>query len=148
MSETWKQFQANAAGRADRLEAEAAATRLVAQADDPVDGFCVLSDLAQIHLNAGVARRGGTTAAPLVPASRLLAGFMRSLEEKSTAIAAALTFEERERLIGVASGFFASVQTADRDVMGAVVSLLPLPPDIIALWVRANLDLIERRFAS
>ena len=53
-----------------------------------------------------------------------------------------------ERLARIAPGFMASLNAEDPDVVSTVVTLLQTPPDVVALWIRANLKAIERRFAS
>ena len=48
----------------------------------------------------------------------------------------------------IAPGVLASIDTNDPPVVGTIAGLIQLPPEWIALWLRAHLDEIEARFAS
>lgn len=159
MKDGWQQFKVAASAEADRLDAQAESTklaanaaRLVAQAEDPVDGVFVFTDLVRLQLHRDAAKRarrvGGKQPAPLVPVSKLMTGFLQTLDEKFAAIGSALAPHERERLVRLTPSFVAAVQDEDPDVMEAVGTLLLQEPAIVALWLRANLDVVERRFAS
>ena len=148
----WSGFRKQARARAARLEKEAETTRLVAMAEDPLDALATLWDVAACdrHVaNARAARRHGraTPQAP-VPISRLMRGFTQQLRDKCVAIAALLQSGEIERLGRITPGFVAALEMNEADVMELIRGLLPHPPDVIALWLRAHLDTLERRFAS
>lgn len=148
----WRRFRKQAHARADELEKTAQVTRLVAMADDPLDGLATLWDIAMLSGHATAvhnARRHGrkTPVAP-VPVSRLLSGFSQQLQDKALAIAKELRSDETERLARIVPGFVAALEANEADVMLLIRKLLPHSPEVIALWLRAHLDVLEQRFAS
>lgn len=148
----WRRFRKQAHARAYELERTAQLTRLVAMADDPLDGLATLWDLAMFSEHAAAARNArlhgrGTPVAP-IPVSRLLSGFTEQLRDKTLAIAKELRSDETERLTHIVPGFVAALEANDGDVMFLIDNLLPRSPEVIALWLRAHLDVLERRFAS
>lgn len=76
-----------------------------------------------------------------------MSGFTQQLRDKCVAVAALLQSDETERLGRIAPGFVAALETNEADVMLLIRDLLPRSPDVIALWLRAHLDSLERRFA-
>lgn len=151
-SPAWDRFRKQALVRADKLEKTAQLNRLVAMAEDPLDGLAAVWDLAALSMHnaaAHVARRHGhETPAPPAPVSRLLIRFIQQLRDKSTAIVMYLRSDEAERLARLLPGFAAALQANEADVMLLIRDLLPRDPEVIALWLRAHLDILERRFAS
>lgn len=149
---TWRRFRKQAHARADELEKTAHVTRLVAMADDPLDGLATLWDVAMLSGHVVAARNarlhGRETPVPPVPVSRLLSGFTQQLRDKTVAVAKELRADETERLAHIVPGFVAALETNEADVMLLIRDLLPRSPDVIALWLREHLDLLERRFAS
>jgi hypothetical protein len=148
----WRGFRKQARAHAARLEKQAATTRLVAMAEDPLDALATLWDVAALDRHAANARgarlHGRATPQPPVPISRLLSGFTQQLRDKCVAVAALLQRDEIERFAGIASGFVAAIETNDADVMLLVRDLLPRDPDVIASWLRTHLGSLEARFAS
>ena len=148
----WRRFRKQARARADELEKTAQVTRLVAMADDPLDALATLWDLAMLKGHAVAAdqarRHGSETPVPPVPVSRLLSGFAEQLRDKTVAISRQLGSDETERLARIMPSFVAALEANEWDVMLLVRDLLPRSPDVIALWLRAHIDLLERRFAS
>jgi hypothetical protein len=51
-------------------------------------------------------------------------------------------------LTAITPGVLASIETNDPAIVGTIAGLIQLPPEWIALWLRAHLDEIEARFAS
>lgn len=149
---TWRGFRKQARAHAARLEKEAAGARLLAMAEDPLDALAMLWDMAAYErhmVDARAARLHGTAEPqPPVPISRLMTGFNQQLEDKVTAIAALLEADEIERIRRVMPGFAAAMESNDVDVMVMIRDLLQRPPEVIAGWLRAHLDAVERRFAS
>jgi hypothetical protein len=149
---TWRGFRKQARAQAARLEEQAATTRLVAMAEDPLDALAVVWDLAALDHHAASARKarlhGGVTPRAPVPVSRLLGRFAEQLRDKCTAVAALLQQSEIDRLAHLASGLVAALETNEADVMLLVRDLLPRSPEVIATWVQVHLELIEARFAS
>lgn len=149
---SWRGFQKLARTRATRLENEAAATRLVALAEDPLDALATLWDLAALERHAASARvaRVHGRASPQAPApvSRLLSGFTEQLRDKCTVVAALLQRHEVERLGCITAGFVAALERNDADVMLLIRDLLPRSPDMIVAWLRTHLASLEARFAS
>ena len=148
----WRGFRKQARAHAARLEKQAATTRLVAMAEDPLDALATLWDVAVFDRHAAQARaarlHGRATPQPPAPVSRLMSGFTEQLRDKCVAIAAQLERSEIERLGRVMPGFVAALETNDADVMLLVRDLLPRDPDVIASWLRAHLESLEARFAS
>jgi hypothetical protein len=149
---SWRGFRRQARAHAAQLEKKAAATRLVAMADGPLDALATLWDLAALDHHAASARKarlhGRVTPQPPVPISRLLSGFTEQLRDKCVAIAALLERDEIERLGRITSGFVAAVESNDADVMLLIRDLLPRSPEVIASWLRTHLASLEARFAS
>jgi hypothetical protein len=148
----WRDVRKQARVHAARLEKQAATTRLVAMAEDPLDALATLWDVTAFDRHAANARNarlhGRATPQPPVPISRLMSGFTQRLRDKCVAIAALLKSDEAERLGRITPGFVAALETNEPDVMLLIRDLLPRDPDVIALWLRAHLDVLERRFAS
>ena len=152
MSNTKNKWQTTLTNHADHLEHQANTARLLAMAETPLDAIAVAWDVAMATSHtvaARVARENGRTVPqPPPPVSKLLTGFAQKLREKLTAVAGELDHGERIRLAAVAPGVLASIETNDPPVVGTIAGLIQLPPEWIALWLRAHLDEIEARFAS
>jgi hypothetical protein len=152
MQNTKNKWQATLANHAEHLEHQANTARLAAMAETPLDAIAVAWDVAMAtshRVAARVARENGRTVPqPPPPVSRLLTGFAEKLREKLAAVAAELDQGERIRLMAVAPGVLASIEANDPPVVGTIAGLIQLPPEWIALWLRAHLDEIEARFAS
>ncbi len=137
---------------AEALEAAGQVTRLVAMAEDPIDGLAVVFDLAAFFRHRDVQnsarRRGDTPPHPPAPVSKLLTGFVATLREKTVAIGALLDSEEHTRLTKLSRGLMTALEAGDPDVVQALGHLLPADPVVIALWIRCNLPVLEIRFAS
>ena len=148
----WRGFRKQARAQAAQLEKQAAATRLVAMAEGPLDVVATLWDLAALDRHATSARKarlhGRATPQPPVPISRLLGGFTEQLRDKCVAIAALLDCDQIQRLGQLTPGFVAAVEFNDADVMLLIRDLLPRSPDVIASWLRAHLESLEARFSS
>jgi hypothetical protein len=82
------------------------------------------------------------------PISKLLRGFAKELSDKVAAVLEALQPSERERLLDLQDGFVRAVQASDPDVVEIITQLMPLPPAVIACWIRLELPWLEERFAS
>lgn len=135
--------------RADHLDHEAASIRLIAQADDPEDAAAVATDIATAMGHIGVWRLHGANAmSPPAPRSKLFGRVASMLRDKLVAVAELLEPSERRRLHVLVPALFASLAAADRDVLDALIDLLPHSPEVIALWLQLNLPTIESRFAS
>ena len=149
---SWARRQVLAAKRAEKLETEAQVTRLVAMAEDPIDGLAVVFDLAAFSLHKGLqnhARRRGDTPPHLpAPVSRLLTGFAATLREKTVAISELLDAEEHVRLRKLFRGLTNALEAGDPDVVQVLGQMLPADPDVIAGWIRCNLTALEIRFSS
>lgn len=137
----------NTKTRPRELASEVASDRLVAQASDPVDGVLAAMGLATMVLRGIAARRARISPPPFVPASRLLTEYQRVLYAHVGAIGDHLHGHEVDRLARIAPGFMAALNAEDPGVVSVVVTLLQTSPDVVALWMRANLDAIERRFS-
>ncbi len=135
--------------RADHLDHEAALIRLIAQADDPEDAAAVTTDIAAAmgHL-AATRLHGPSAASPPAPRSKLFGRVASMMGDKLVAVGELLEPSERRRLHALVPAFFASLAAADRDVLDALVDLLPHSPEVIALWLQLNLSTIESRLAS
>ena len=138
-TETWR---AEMIERAANLEREAALARVIALAEDPVDGIAVLSDL----LAATQGRRGQSE--PPLPTSKFFRRVAAGLAEKLVAVAELLSDDERRRLGTVAPRFLETIAAGEPDVLSAVVDLLPWSARLIALWLQLHLRTIEARFSS
>jgi hypothetical protein len=147
----WRGFRRQARVQAARLEKQAAATRLVAMAEDPIDALATLWDLAAQERHAASARsarlHGRATPQAPAPVSRLLRGFTQQLCDKCVAVAELLDPDELARLAHLTFGFVAALEANDADVMLLIRDLLPREPVVIATWVRIHLDALEARFA-
>jgi len=93
-------------------------------------------------------QRAGTKAKPTAPIARELHGYAQIIANHVDAIAARLEPSERERVLAVMPGFLRAITASEPDVVTLVQALLQATPETVALWLRANLELIERRFAS
>lgn len=135
--------------RADHLDHEAALIRLIAQADDPEDAAAVTTDIAAAmgHL-AATKLHGSSAVPPPAPRSKLFGHVASMLGDKLVAVGELLEPSELRRLHALVPPFFASLAAAERDVLDALVELLPHSPEVIALWLQLNLSIIESRFAS
>jgi len=149
---TWRDVRKQARAHAARLEKQAAATRLVAMTEDPLDALATLWDVAALDRHATRTRKarlhGRATPQPPVPVSRLMSGFTQQLRDKCVAVAALLERDEIERLASITSGFVAALEANDADVMLLVRDLLPRDPREISSWLRTHLGSLEARFAS
>jgi hypothetical protein len=147
-----KKWQALMTTHAEQLETQANAARLLAMTETPLDGIAVAWDLAMatFHNHAARTAREHGEPAPTAPApvSRLLTGFADAVREKLISVGVALRDDERTRLAAIAPRVLASVEAQDKPVIETIAALIPLPPEWIALWLRAHLDEIEARFAS
>jgi hypothetical protein len=152
MSSDRHTWQASMRTHAERLEAQANAARLISMADTPLDGIAVAWDLAMAnthnHAARGAHERSEPAPTPPTPVSKLLTRFAETLRDKLGAIGAVLRDDERSRLAAIAPQVLASIETQDKPVIETIAALIPLPPELIALWLRAHLDEIEARFAS
>ena len=148
-TESWKD---RIEDHARSLEWQAAIARLLAMAKTPSDAIDAAGDIARTHLHAQVSARrrarGGNSPAPPAPVSKLLTEFAGAIREKLLAVGQELLPPERERLREIAPRVLAAVEAQDADVVRLVGELVPYPPEAIAWWIRAHLDIIERRFAS
>lgn len=148
----WRGFRKRARVQAARLEKQAAATRLVAMAADPLDALATLWDLAAQERHVATVRsarlHGRATPQAPAPVSRLLRGFTQQLCDKCIAVAELLQPDELGRLAQLTHGFVAALETNDADVMLLIRDLLPREPRVIAAWLRIHLDSLEARFAS
>ena len=70
------------------------------------------------------------------------------LAERVAAIGEYLELDERDRVLAIAPSFARAVAANDPDLVQMVAMLLQMSPGFAALWLRAHLDLLERRFAS
>lgn len=148
----WNDIREQAHVHAARLERQAATTRLVAMAEDPLDALATVWDLTAFERHATNARKarlhGRATPQAPAPVSRLLIGFSQQLHDKCIAVAALLQPEEFDRVAHITSGFVAALETNDADVMLLIGDLLPRSPENVAGWIRTHLDSLEARFAS
>lgn len=148
----WRTFRKQARAQAARLEKQAAATRLVAMAEDPIDALATLWDLTAQERHTASARiarlQGRATPQSPAPVSRLLKGFTQQLCDKCVAVAELLHHDELARLAPLTHGFVAALETNDADVTLLIRDLLPREPPVIAAWLRIHLDSLEARFAS
>ncbi len=148
----WVKFQRQAEQRAQTLEAEALATRLVAMAEDPQDVVSFLFDLSAFTMNAKareLARFNGNAIPPAyVPASRLLTRFDQLLAEKMATVVGLLDILEHERIELILPGFLRSLESNDPLVQSIVLRLISMTAEDAALWIRQNLDGIEARFVQ
>ncbi len=148
----WRGFQKQARTQATRLEKRAAATHLVAMAEDPLDALATLWDLAALERHAASVRvarvRGRASPQAPAPVSRLVSVFTQQLRDKCAAVAALLQRDEIERLGCITAGFVTALKNNDADVMMLIRDLLPRSPDMIVAWLRTNLESLEARFAS
>ncbi len=137
---------------AAQLEKQAATARLVAMADNPLDGLLAVWDVATLTMHNAAVRiarsNGREMPAPPAPVSRLLSRFTQQLRDKTVAIVMELRSDEAQRLARILPGFVTALEANDEDVMLLVKNLLPHEPESIAHWLRAHLDILERRFAS
>lgn len=152
LTSSWRGFRKQARAQAAQLEKQAAATRLVAMAEGPLDALATLWDLAALDHHATSARKarlhGRASPQPPVPISRLLSGFTEQLRGKCAAIAELLEGDEIERLGKITSGFVAAMEFNDVDVMLLIRDLLPRSPEVIASWLHTHLESLEARFTS
>src|SRR5512147_965260 len=99
MSKSWKGSLTN---HANNLEQHANAARVIALAENPLDGIAVAWDLASAEVHANLRNRaraeGREPAQPPAPISRLLIEFSDAVREKMTAVSRILSPSERERL--------------------------------------------------
>ena len=51
-------------------------------------------------------------------------------------------------MLDLQDGFVRAVQASDPDVVEIITQLMPLPPAVIACWIRLELPWLEERFAS
>lgn len=149
----WRKFQNQAEARAQTLEAEAMATRLVALAEDPHDVMCFLFDLSAYTMNAKaqqLARLKGNPLPPpaYVPVSRLLTRFGQLLADKMAAVPLLLDVIEQERVKRIVPGFMNALEANDPLVQSIVLQLISMTSEETASWIRQNLERIELRFAS
>jgi hypothetical protein len=149
---TWRGFRKQVRAQASRLEKQAATTRLVAMAEDPLDAIAALWDLAALDHHAASARsarrHGRATPTAPVPISRLLGGFAEHLRDKCAAVAALLQPSEIDRLARLAPGLVAALEANEADVMLLVRDLLPRSPEVVATWLQEHLVSLEARFVS
>ncbi len=122
-----------------------------AQSVDALESLFVVTDVAAMSMHTAMqqvaSRRGVSIGPPPAPISKLLTGFAAVLREKVIMTAALLTPEDRDRLIRLAPRFTQALGTNAPDLVKLVGGLVQLAPDLIALWLRAHLDLLETRFA-
>lgn len=82
------------------------------------------------------------------PVSTHLRRFVNALAEKTVATIALLTDEQRARLGALVPVFTSAALANEADVVAMVVGWLDLPPEDLARELVANVDALERRFAS
>ncbi len=148
----WRKFQSHAEQKAQTLEAEARATRLVAMAEDPHDVVCFLFDLSAYTMNANAQQSARVNGNPVprayVPASRLLTRFGQLLADKMATVPVLLDVIEQERVKRVVPGFMNALEANDPLVQSIVLQLISMTSEEAASWIRQNIDGIELRFAS
>jgi hypothetical protein len=149
MSKNWKEALTQ---HANNLEQQANAARLIALADNPLDGIAVAWDLASAAVHGNERKRardeGRTPPQPPAPVSTLLSNFADAMREKLTAVARILSPSERERFAMLAPSVLESIEAQEPDVIEAIARLAEQSPDIIALWLQLHIRAIEARFAS
>jgi hypothetical protein len=101
-----------------------------------------------LQRNAARIKRQHSTAKAPAPIATKLHGFSRVIAAHVDAVAQRLQPSDRDRLLAIAPGFLHGVGASEPDVVDIVLALLQMSPDFASLWLRAHLDLIERRFAS
>ena len=148
----WRKFQDEAEQKAQTLEAEALATRLVALAEDPQDVMCLVFDLSAYTINAQAQQLAGLNGCSLpppayVPASRLLTRFCQLLADKMATVPLLLDVVEQDRVKRIVPGFMNALEVNDPLVQSIVLQLISMTSEEVALWIRQNLDGIELRFA-
>lgn len=149
MSKSWKESLTK---HADSLEQQANAARVIALADNPLDGIAVAWDLASAAVHSNLRRRahaeGRTPPRPPAPISTLLNDFTEAVQEKLAAVARILSPSERERLAMLGPSVAESIDAQEPDVIEAIARLIELSPDVIAVWLQIHIRKIEARFAS
>lgn len=148
MSKTWKEALLE---RANNIEQQARAARVIALADNPLDGIVVAWDLAGAAVHAKELRRARAEGvepprAP-VPISALLSRFADALRDKFAAVALVLSPAERDRFAVLAPRVLYSIEAQEPDVVEAIARLVELSPDVIAAWLQLHIRQIEARFA-
>ena len=117
-----------------------------------MEGLCLTWDLATFSMHALAAKRATSLGIPAptapAPISKLLQGFMNELRDRAQVIDKLLDPSERERLSKLRDGFADAVNANDPDVVELITHLMQLPPEVVACWIRQNLEGIEQRFAS
>ena len=149
MSKSWKEALAQ---HANNLEQQANAARLIALADNPLDGIAVAWDFASaaVHAKERKRARGEGRTPPQAPApiSTLLSNFADAMREKLAAVARILSPSERERFAMLGPSVLEAVEAQEPDVIEAIARLAEQSPDVIALWLQLHIRSIEARFAS
>lgn len=143
MNDSIATWRAQLTERAEELDREAAVVRLIALAEDPLDGIAIASDLVAVMQYVAAA-----TTTPPVLSSSLFRRAVEALAEKLVTVVEILSGDEQRRLGALAPRFLESVAAAEPDVITAVVDLLPMSPELIAFWLQIQLRTIEARFAS
>lgn len=137
MSKNWKEALTQ---HANNLEQRANVARLIALADNPLDGIAVAWDLASAAVDASERKRarGEDRTPPHAPApvSMLPNGFADAMREKLAAVARILSPSERERFATLAPSVLDAVEAQEPDVIEAIARLAELSPEIIALWLQ------------
>jgi hypothetical protein len=114
--------------------------------------LAVAVDLARAELHAAqrrhARRRGQHEIAAPAPVSKLLTEFADALRTKLIAVGELMTQVERDRLQHLAPAVVHAVEDKAPDVIHLIGQLLPMESEVISLWLRMNLDIIEKRFAS
>lgn len=149
MSKSWKESLTK---HADNLEQQANAARIIALADNPLDGIAVAWDLASAAVHATERKRAraeGRDAPPApAPVSTLLIGFADAIREKIAGVARILSPSERERLAMLVPSVLRSIEAQEPDAIEAIARLDEQSPEVIALWLQLHIRAIEARFAS
>lgn len=149
MSKSWKESLTN---HADNLEQQANAARVIALADNPLDGIAVAWDLASAAVHARERKRaraeGREAPPPPAPVSTLLIGFADAIRDKIAAVARILSPSERERLAMLVPNVLRSIEAQEADAIEAIARLVEQSPEIIAVWLQLHIRQIEARFAS
>jgi hypothetical protein len=139
MSKSWKE---SLTSHANNLEQQANAARVIALADNPLDGIAVAWDLASAEVHAklrNLARvEGREPPKPPAPISTLLNDFTDAVREKLDAVARILSPSERERLAMLGPSVAESIDAQEPDVIEAIARLVELSPDIIAVWLQTT----------
>lgn len=149
MSKSWKESLKK---HANDLEHQANAARVIALADNPLDGIAVAWDLASAVVHSNIRKRARAEGREVpnapVPISMLLNRFADAVRDKIAAVGRILSPSERQRFAMLGPSVLESIEAEEPDVIEAIARLVELSPDIIAVWLQLHIRTIEKRFAS